>query len=114
MPRKFEFEFFELQNVALFCNLLADLLSEHPYLPTSPERLILIFLWIFDLIGYHAAEMENVPSSWPDWVAPFFLVTGSIGFFACGLVLVSKLPSDRRGLLSHGSMVNLSHHLLYP
>lgn len=98
MVQTYEFEFFELQNVALFCNLVSDLLSEWPFLPRSPERLGLIFLWLFDLIGYHAAETEKLPSAWPEWVAPTGFLIGSIGFFMLGLVLIYKLPTQRRVL----------------
>jgi hypothetical protein len=62
------FDFFAPQNLALFCNLAADLLGEYPFLPRSVERLCLIFLWIFDLTAYHANELEKLPSSWPDWI----------------------------------------------
>lgn len=92
------FDFFASQNIALFCNLSIDLLSEYPFLPTRFERLGLIFLWMFDLIGYHAAETENLPSTWPEWVAPAGLLVGSLAFYSLGLVLIYKLPSGRHVL----------------
>lgn len=90
------FDFFAVQNLALFLNLASDLTGDYPYLPYNKERWVLIFLWIFDLVGYHAAEMETLPSSWPQWVAPVMLIIGSLCFYIFGIVLISKLPANSR------------------
>lgn len=90
------FDFFAPQNVALLCNLVADLVNNYPYLPTKFERLSLIFLWLFDLIGYHADELEKLPSSWPEWIAPVALLVGSLLFYVCGIVIISRLSADKQ------------------